>query len=98
MAGTKGRGKPRKTERKPDSRPLLERDRMITKEELADFLGRSEGTLDQWASRGGGPEYVIVGRHRMYEPAAVKDWMAGNTYTKAGEKAGTGSFPAVGAA
>lgn len=91
MAGTKGRAAPRETERKPDSRPLLERDAMISKEDLAVFLGRSEGTLDQWASRGGGPEYVIVGRHRMYKPAAVREWMAGNTYTKASEKADPGS-------
>jgi helix-turn-helix protein len=98
MAGTGKRGRPRKAERKPDSRPLLERDELISKEDLATYLGRSEGTLDQWASRGGGPEYVIVGRHRMYEPAAVKKWMDERRYVKASEKADTGPFPAVGAA
>lgn len=66
----------RRTKKDPDI-PLLERDAMITKAELADYLGGiSESTLDQWASRGGGPDFHIIGNHRMYAPADVKAWLA----------------------
>jgi predicted DNA-binding transcriptional regulator AlpA len=78
----------------PDDKPpvpLLERDGMITKKELAAFLGYSEGTLDQWASRGGGPDYHIIGNHRMYLPADVKAWLATR-------KRRTASEPIAGAA
>jgi len=68
------RAKAQEPEDKPPV-PLLERDAMISKEDLAAFLGRSLGTLDQWASRGGGPDYHIVGKHRMYKPADVKAWL-----------------------
>lgn len=76
---------------KEPATPLLERDGMITKDELAGFLGQSVGTLDQWASRGGGPEYHIIGNHRMYWPADVKAWLATR-------KRRTASEPAAGAA
>jgi hypothetical protein len=69
--------------------PLLERDGMISKAELAAFLGDiTEGTLDQWASRGGGPEYHIVGKHRMYWPADVKAWLATRKRRTASEPSG----------
>lgn len=56
--------------------PLLERDGMISKEELAEFLDVPESTLDHWASRGGGPEFHGIGNHRKYWPADVKAWLA----------------------
>lgn len=65
--------------------PLLERDGFITKAELAVFLDVAEGTLDQWASRGGGPEYHIIGNHRKYWPADVKAWMATRKRAKASD-------------
>jgi hypothetical protein len=73
---------------KPDV-PLLERDGMIGKEELAVFLDVPEGTLDQWASRGGGPEYHIVGKHRKYWPADVKAWLAARKHTTASDARGS---------
>jgi Helix-turn-helix domain len=62
------------------SGPLLERDGLISSEELAVFLGESLGTLDAWASRGGGPPFHKVGRHRKYWPADVKDWLRENRH------------------
>jgi hypothetical protein len=59
---------------KPDV-PLLERDGMISKEELALFLDIPEGTLDHWASRGGGPAFHGIGNHRKYLPADVREWL-----------------------
>ena len=59
-----------------ESSPLLKRDGMISKEELAVFLDISPATLDHWASRGGGPDYHIVGNHRKYWPADVSAWLA----------------------
>lgn len=70
MARTKESGPP-----KPGV-PLLERDGMISKEELALFLDIPEGTLDHWASRGGGPAFHGIGNHRKYLPADVKAWLA----------------------
>lgn len=55
---------------------LLDRDGLISSEDLAKWLGVPVGTLDQWASRGGGPIYHKVGVHRKYHPADVKLWLA----------------------
>lgn len=67
---------------KPQSRKaqqpsgLLDRDGLINSEELATWLDVPIGTLDQWASRGGGPMYHKVGIHRKYHPLDVKSWLA----------------------
>jgi hypothetical protein len=55
---------------------LLDRDGLISSEDLAKWLDVPVGTLDQWASRGGGPMYHKVGIHRKYHPADVKSWLA----------------------
>lgn len=70
-------------------KPLLERDGMITSEELAEFLGPwcTSGILDQWASRGGGPDFHKVGKRRLYAPADVKKWLADRKRAKASESA-----------
>jgi hypothetical protein len=67
-----------KAKREPGDKPgtpLLERDGMISKEELALFLDIPEGTLDHWASRGGGPPFHGIGNHRKYLPADVREWL-----------------------
>lgn len=64
------------------SGPLLERDGFINSEELATFLGETLGTLDAWASRGGGPPFHKVGRHRKYLPADVKEWLRGRRHSE----------------
>lgn len=49
---------------------------LITSDELAEFLGIEPGTLDQWASRGGGPPFLKIGRFRKYLPSDVRTWLA----------------------
>ena len=58
-----------------ESGPLLERDGMISKAELAKFLDIPESTLDHWASRGGGPAFHGIGNHKKYLPADVREWL-----------------------
>lgn len=66
----------------------LPRHRMINSKELLAFLGPSytQGTLDQWASRGNGPPFSTVGNHRLYAPADVRTWLAGLRKTKSSDK------------
>jgi hypothetical protein len=59
---------------------ILDRDKLITPEELADFCDVEVSTTDQWASRGGGPVFRKVGSQRRYQPADVKAWLDGNGY------------------
>lgn len=54
---------------------ILDRDGLISSEELAAFLGKPIATLDAWASRGGGPAFTKVGRDRKYWPADVKNYL-----------------------
>lgn len=61
---------------RPDS-ALLDRDGFIDSDELAAYLKVPLATLDQWASRGGGPAFHKVGKHRRYSPADVRAWLAG---------------------
>jgi hypothetical protein len=50
-------------------------ERLWNTSETGDFLGIPVGTLNQWASRGVGPRYFKIGRHRRYHPADVKAWL-----------------------
>ncbi len=54
---------------------LLDRDGLIGSEDLAEYLRVPVGTLDQWASRGGGPPHFKVGKFRRYHPADVRNWL-----------------------
>jgi hypothetical protein len=62
-------------ERADQSGSLLDRDGLIDSDELATFLGLEVTTLDQWASRGGGPAFHKVGKYRKYLPADVRSWL-----------------------
>jgi len=55
---------------------LLDRDGLLGSEELAEWLRIPVGTLDQWASRGGGPPFHKVGKFRRYHPSDVRGWLA----------------------
>lgn len=55
---------------------LMNRDGLIGSDELAEWLDVPPGTLDQWASRGGGPPFHKVGKFRRYHPADVRAWLA----------------------
>lgn len=43
--------------------------------EVAEYLDVPPGTLDQWASRGGGPRFSKVGKHRRYRWSDVEKWL-----------------------
>jgi hypothetical protein len=54
---------------------LLDRDKLITPAELADFLGIPPKTLRQWRYLRTGPDGIRVGRHVRYRPEAVRAWL-----------------------
>jgi predicted DNA-binding transcriptional regulator AlpA len=54
---------------------LLQRDRLITTAELAEFLSMPVRTLRQWRYLGVGPKAFRVGRHLRYEPSEVRRWL-----------------------
>lgn len=64
---------------------LLDRDGLLSSAELAEYLGVEVGTLDQWASRGGGPIFHKVGVHRRYQPADVRAWLAERRHATTGD-------------
>jgi Helix-turn-helix domain len=54
---------------------LLDRDRLITPGELADYLAVPVKTLRQWRYLGVGPKGLRVGRHVRYEFGEVRRWL-----------------------
>lgn len=51
------------------------RPRLMTPEELAEYLGVSLHCVYAWSSRGGGPKVVRVGARLRYRPADVEQWL-----------------------
>jgi excisionase family DNA binding protein len=49
--------------------------KMLSTEALSKMLDVPVGTLHQWASRGTGPRFYRVGRHRRYAEADVHSWL-----------------------
>lgn len=50
-------------------------DRLLTVEEVADFLGVPVNTLYQWRHKGSGPVAFRVGRFLRYDAADVRQWL-----------------------
>ncbi len=50
-------------------------DRLLTVEELADYLGVPVATLYQWRHRGEGPPGFRVGRYIRYQRTDVEQWI-----------------------
>jgi excisionase family DNA binding protein len=50
-------------------------DRLLTVEELADYLGVPIATLYQWRHRGEGPPGFRVGRYIRYQRTDVEQWI-----------------------
>lgn len=70
------RNKPKQTPPPvPEGVDLLDLGRLLWSEELAAYLGVPVGTLDQWASKGGGPDFHKVGGYRRYAPRDVRAWL-----------------------
>lgn len=49
--------------------------RLLTSEDLAEYLGVPVATIYKWRERGGGPPGIRVGRHTRYDPADVRRWV-----------------------
>jgi excisionase family DNA binding protein len=56
-------------------------ERLMTPNELADFLGIPVGTIYQWRVRGLGPRAVRVGRHIRFRRPDVEQWVDSQTET-----------------
>jgi predicted DNA-binding transcriptional regulator AlpA len=54
-------------------------DQMLTPNELAERLVRSEKSLEAWRASGTGPAYVRVGRQIRYRERDVEAWLQANT-------------------
>lgn len=50
-------------------------EKLMSAEEVADFLGVPVNTLYQWRHKGTGPDAFRVGRHLRYDPVAVREWL-----------------------
>jgi excisionase family DNA binding protein len=48
---------------------------LLTRKELSNLLQVPTSTLNQWASQGKGPVYLIVGRHSRYRRQDVERWL-----------------------
>lgn len=53
-------------------------EKLLSVEEVADFLGVPVNTLYQWRHKGTGPIAFRVGRFLRYDPAEVRDWLTSN--------------------
>ena len=59
----------------PDANPRRNRN------EAAEYIGCSPETLATWASRGGGPPYLRIGRKVVYLQSDLDVWMASRRVT-----------------
>jgi excisionase family DNA binding protein len=50
-------------------------DRLLTTQELADYLGVPVSTVYAWRARRTAPEAVRVGRYTRYRMSAVSTWL-----------------------
>ncbi|MGN6781732.1 MAG: helix-turn-helix transcriptional regulator [Marmoricola sp.] len=50
-------------------------DRLLSADEVAEFLGIPVATLYQWRHKGTGPGAYRVGRHLRYDAATVRAWL-----------------------
>lgn len=53
----------------------MDRERMWSLQETADYLGVPEGTVRQWLHRGEAPKSYKVGRYRRFRRVEVDAWL-----------------------
>lgn len=63
---------------------MAERPPLATSAEVAAYLRVAERTLEDWAYRGGGPEFSHVGQQRRYKWADVEKYVAERTRSGSG--------------
>lgn len=51
-------------------------EKLLSVEEVADFLGVPVNTLYQWRHKGTGPNAFRVGRFLRYDPVDVREWLS----------------------
>jgi excisionase family DNA binding protein len=54
---------------------MSEHDRLMTLQEVAEYLGKPPQTLYMWRTRGDGPRSYRVGRHVRYRKPEVDEWL-----------------------
>lgn len=50
-------------------------ERLLSPQEVADWLGVPRGTIYQWRTRGDGPRGYRVGKHVRYRLSDVQSWL-----------------------
>jgi hypothetical protein len=60
-------------------------DAALNENQAAEFLGVSVRTLQAWRVRGGGPQYIKLGRAVRYERVPLVDFRKAHTRTSTGE-------------
>ena len=60
---------------KPQDRAMQPLDRLLTVEDLADYLGVPVATMYAWRYRHQGPPGFRVGRHLRYRRSDVDEWI-----------------------
>lgn len=53
-------------------------EKLLSVEEVADYLGVPVNTLYQWRHKGTGPIAFRVGRFLRYDPSDVRQWLTDN--------------------
>lgn len=51
-------------------------EKLLSVDEVADYLGIPVNTLYQWRHKNTGPKAFRIGRFLRYDPAAVRGWLA----------------------
>jgi excisionase family DNA binding protein len=54
---------------------IAETEVLLRPEEVAEFLNKPRGTLNQWAHRGVGPRFIKVGGSRRYPRSELLAWL-----------------------
>jgi excisionase family DNA binding protein len=49
--------------------------KLLTIDDLSDYLGVPKGTLYQWRSKGYGPSGIRMGKYVRYRPEDVDAWL-----------------------
>jgi excisionase family DNA binding protein len=50
-------------------------DKLLTVDDVAEYLGVPVNTLFQWRHKGTGPVAFRIGRHLRYDPLDVRQWL-----------------------
>ena len=58
----------------------------LTTAEAALYLGLQKSTLEAWRCRGGGPQFVKLGRAVRYRARDLDDWIESRTRSNTSEK------------